>query len=436
MLANSKLISDYADEGLIVIYGAGKIGRSCLKYIGKADYYCDRNAESIVEVSGIPCITLEQLLDKNEKMLVLLALADVSAKEQIKEILSEKDNVLVVDFIDNLDSRRYKYVSNERYRLNINLVYDNDGWILGKFATKLEQELVKLGQNVTLSIDEDPEADINHYISYLSCRDIPGCTDTVRTAMVTHVDNDYKKDLISLQCKHDLTEICMSRDTRDKLISWGIEPSKVCYVNPAHDNEMVPRKIILGITNNSYSGDVDLRKNDELILEVMRRVDANSFKLWIMGRGWETIVEKLKDIGVEVDYYNDFDRDIYYKMMPTLDYWIYYGFDEGAMGYLDALSAGVKTIVTPQGYHLDAKNGMTYACSTIDDFVGVLEKIDGERKIIINSVKDWTWDEYARKHLEIWQYLTRSKSLKELYKHQSEYEDGIFSLLLTNNIVG
>ena len=137
-------------------------------------------------------------------------------------------------------------------------------------------------------------------------------------------------------------------------------------------------------------------------------------------------------MGFEVNYYANFDKEIYQELIPSLDYWIFTGFDEGGMGYLDALAAGVKTIVTPQGFHLDTKYGLTYPCSTIKDFIETLQEIQTEKKKIINAVKDWTWENYARKHLEIWQYLTRTKPLQELYAHQSEYMDGIFSMLICN----
>ena len=101
-----------------------------------------------------------------------------------------------------------------------------------------------------------------------------------------------------------------------------------------------------------------------MILEVCRHLEARFFKLKIMGAGWGEIVSQLEQLGFEVEYYAEFNREIYKTLMTSLDYWIYYGFDEGAMGYLDALAAGVKTICTPQGYHLDTRCGLTYPCNT------------------------------------------------------------------------
>lgn len=74
-------------------------------------------------------------------------------------------------------------------------------------------------------------------------------------------------------------------------------------------------------------------------------------------------------------------------------------------------------------------------CSTVNDFVQVLKQIQDEKKKIVNVVADWTWENYAKKHLEIWQYLTKTKTLRELYKQQGKYMDGFFSMLIENNNV-
>ena len=74
-------------------------------------------------------------------------------------------------------------------------------------------------------------------------------------------------------------------------------------------------------------------------------------------------------------------------------------------------------------------------CSTVNDFVQVLKQIQDEKKKIVNAVADWTWENYAKKHLEIWQYLTKTKTLRELYKQQGKYMDGFFSMLIENNNV-
>ena len=100
------------------------------------------------------------------------------------------------------------------------------------------------------------------------------------------------------------------------------------------------------------------------------------------------------------------------------------------MGYLDALAAGVGTIVTPQGFHLDVPNGITYPCRVISDFVNVLVDLQNKRKRIVNSVSDWNWDRYVDKHLEVWKYLLGNE--EDIYINKHKYEDGIFSVLNVN----
>lgn len=99
------------------------------------------------------------------------------------------------------------------------------------------------------------------------------------------------------------------------------------------------------------------------------------------------------------------------------------------------MAAGVKTIVTPQGYHLDTLKKPTYMCSTVREFIDVLNSIQKEKMEIVDSVKEWTWENYAKKHLVIWQYLSGAKSIKESYLHQGKYMDGIYSLLPFDNLV-
>ncbi len=422
----------------VVVYGAGGIARQNYKYFGHIDFFCDKKAKNIGNIGNVKCITPEELIAFKDKVIVLISIQDKdSVKEVCKVLGNTEGGTEVFWFFKNpafsrFDDSKYQNVIHARDQLKIRIVYRNDGWILGKFARKLQEELTKLGQLVDIAETEDIHADVNHYIPYYRLHQFLGSPHTVRTTMITHIDCLIKKDLIEFQARHGAVGVCMSEDTLNMLTGWGISREKLCYVNPAHDGEIKPKKIILGITNKCYAVLGDLKKRDDLILMVCKELDPQYFMLKIMGAGWSDIVTELRQLGYEVEYYSEFDKEIYNELMPSLDYWIYYGFDEGAMGFLDAVAAGVKTIVTPQGYHLDAKGGMTYSCRTIQDFKDVLKNIENEKRKMVDAVKEWSWKNYAKKHLEIWQYLTGTKPLRELYHHQSEYFDGIFSLLLSD----
>ncbi len=424
---------DYVNDhplSKVVIYGGGYFSRKYYQLLGRIDYFCDKRADEIKSIGGISCIKPEEAL-KVDNAIVLVCIEKRSIYEEVRDYFMNNNSISIIYFFDNpafswFDVASYKREYSER-KISINIVYKNDGWIFGKFANSLMREVSKQGYEVKISETEDINATINHYISNDGLREYVSNPNLIKTAMITHVDCKRKLDIIKYQAEHGTLGICMSKETMDKLASWGVPREKICYINPAHDNDMKPRKIILGITNRCYH-DVDLRKRDDLILNVLKKLDSDRFILKIMGSGWDSIVEELRNIGVGVEYYNNFDREKYKELMSSLDYWIYYGFDEGAMGYLDAMAAGVKTIATPQGYHLDTDYGLTYECSTINEFEKTLKKIQDENKVIIDSVKDWTWENYAKKHIEVWNYLAGAKSLKELYKNQNEYMDGIFSV--------
>lgn len=421
----------------IVVYGAGDEARKNYKFFGHVDYFCDQRAESMEAINNIPCLLPKELPNIQEKMIILICIRNKNiVRDVCKALDGLKLDAEIFYFFHNtsfaeFDSSLYKRKINLKDKLRIRIICMDESWILGKFARKLEEELSHIGQDVDIADEEDPSADVNHYVFYGDLKRVCRNQQTVRTSMVTHVDCSMKKDMIKFQTQNDVTCICMSSETLNKLSSWGIAGDRLCYVNPAHDGDIKPRKIVLGITNRCYHG-MDFRKRDDLIVEVCKQIDPKLFELKIMGAGWDEIVLQIEKLGFTVDYYAEFDREIYKKLMSGFDYWIYYGFDEGAMGYLDALAAGVKTICTPQGYHLDTKSGLTHPCSTIEDFVKVLKQIQEEKREIIDAVKDWTWSNFAKKHLEIWQYLAGAKPLKELLSHQSEYMDGIFSMLLSD----
>ena len=85
--------------------------------------------------------------------------------------------------------------------------------------------------------------------------------------------------------------------------------------------------------------------------------------------------------------------------------------DEGSLGTLDALWAGVPTIVTPQGFHLDAQDGITHPVVTADDLEKVFREIDEPRRKRRASVENWTWTAYAEHHRNIWLALVNGSPL-------------------------
>lgn len=294
-------------------------------------------------------------------------------------------------------------------------------WILGKFALRMHDCLKQLGVESDIAKAPDNSADINHHIIYGG---YDGEKHAIDTLMITHIDNIDKLNLVKQQLDVASVGICMSEETMSILAKMGVDKNKLCFVNPAHDGVIPIRKIVIGL---SCRVQADGRKREYFLDKLAKILDAAYFKFKIMGDNWEPQVNNLRKKGFEVDYFDFFDYPAYVKFIPSLDYYLYMGMDEGQMGFIDAAAAGVKTIVTAQGYHLDASGAIVHPFTTYEELENIFLSIQSEKKLLINSVSTWNWKDYTKKHLEIWNYLL------DYSKNKSSFNDGLNSLLIFKN---
>jgi hypothetical protein len=267
----------------------------------------------------------------------------------------------------------------------------NDG-ILSKFARKMYDELEKIkGVEVSIGNVPEPSADINHHINYLPYRH----SGKINTLMVTHIWEGHKFDSLKKSLESADMGICMSSALPKELVALGLPKDKLTYVLPAHDG--TPRRYqVVAILTNVYP---DGCKREEMFAELVKTLDKKQWAFRIMGSGWHDILAPLVAEGLQVDYFAEFDKDTHQKILETSDYCLYFGQDEGSMAILDAVNAGLKTISTPQGYHLDI--GLDYTFDTQTQLNKVFEELSW------NRVKDWTWKNYAKQHLKIWKQLLK-----------------------------
>lgn len=417
----------------IVLYGAGMYAYAYHKYIPNIDYVCDANADVDSDFDGITLIRPETLVLFEEPLIVVICVKITKVVNQIKKVLQSMDiDAYVFEFGNNIDFNCYRPKLEEKKKTELKYVrivcYEKAGWILYKFATKMKEELEKRNIRVEIGTQSDPTADINHHIEFIMFEPIAFYTDTM---MISHVMNRDTFEQVVELLKGVKMGICMSKETMNKLVEWGAPREKLCYVNPAQDGRIGVRKYVLGITHRHYS---DKRKREEALIDICNGISSEFFKLKIMGAGWDKQVEKLRNKGFEVDYYSEFDYDKYIELMQSIDYYLFWGIDEGSMGYLDAIAAGAETLVTPQGFHLDVKDGITYPCVTVKDFIDVLREKQRIKQKRVESVSDWTWGKYAEKHIKIWKYILGSISDEEFYENQHMYEDGEFSVFRYRNV--
>lgn len=267
----------------------------------------------------------------------------------------------------------------------------NNG-ILTKFAVKLDDELKKMGINSWVYSHPDSSADVNHHINYLPYKNELS-PKTVNTLMVTHIWDGYKFDALKKGMKTADAGICMSHETQEILEEKGIQ--KLTTILPAHDGK--PRRFqVVAILTNVYP---DGCKMEGMFTELVKTLDLKQWAFRIMGSGWHDLLVPLVADGLQVDYFHEFNPEIHQKILESSDYALYFGEDEGSMGLLDAVNAGLKVIGKPQGFHKEMK--LDFEFSNQEELNKIFKKLSK------NRVKDWTWGRYAKEHLELWKGLLK-----------------------------
>lgn len=411
----------------VVLYGTGLFAKAYASYIPRIEFVCDTYASGSAEFMGKTVISPKRLEEIGEELIIVICVKSRVACKQMKSTLEALNiEAYVFDFIKNIAFNCYCPDLEEKEIRKLQYVrlvcYEEKGWIIRKFADNLKRELEKRGIRATMGNTPDAEADINHHIESILYEPIKKYIDTV---MITHVLHKDSYEQVLKQMETARMGICMSRQTMNQLARLGIPREKLCYVNPAHDGKIQPKKYVLGITHRNYK---DNRKRKGALIDICTPLNPDFFEIKIMGAGWEKEVEILTELGFTVEYFSEFDYEQYGRLLQATDFYLFWGWDEGSMGYLDAVAVGAETLVCPQGFHLDVKDGITYSCRTIQDFSEVLLQKQEERRKRIESVRNWSWEAYTDKHIKIWKYILNDITDEEFYENQHLYEDGEFSI--------
>jgi hypothetical protein len=278
------------------------------------------------------------------------------------------------------------------------------GWIIEKMALRLNEGLRSLGVDSSISESFLADADINHFMIF---HYVEGSRASKNTMGITHVDDALKIRMIKDSLNIVDLGICMSRMTLKSLVAQGIPKDALCFIPPAHDGGIIPRRIRVGITSNLPP---DGRKRESLLVRLAKETDLSDLHFEVFGKGWSKVAEQLRAGGATVAVHEgteDYSADYAHvcRSVPDFDYYLYTGLDEGALGTLDALAAGIPTITTPQGFHADIPDGVTYPFWSYDELREVIELVVSTRRRRIAAVANLTWSEYAVRHIQVWQAL-------------------------------
>ena len=296
-------------------------------------------------------------------------------------------------------------------KVNIVLNQANKSWILEKISYKLSEEIKALGHQSVVSDSLVEDCDVVHHMSWAFANHV---SKKPSTMFITHLDDAFKLQQVKSTLSHYVRAgICMSSDTMNQLLVSGCKQESLCFIGPAHDGLVTPRKIVIGITSRLYP---DGRKREAILVELSKRMNLSAFEFKIFGNGWSDVIVRLQAAGAKVTYFkeSDFFQEDYKNILeqiPYFDFYLYLGLDEGSLGTLDALAAGVPTIITPQGFHVDIPNGITYSVVTTENLMDILSRIENEKLCRIRSVQNNTWKAYGEKHIMLWDFLINKNDI-------------------------
>ncbi len=275
---------------------------------------------------------------------------------------------------------------------------NQQSWIIGKFAEKLKENCLSLGHDCEILNKPNESFDVNHHVYY---RSYVECKNSLSTFMITHVDTNKKYIQLQESLKKADLGICMSLDTTNDLLNNNFLKNKITYILPAHDSNYKFKKIKLGIFSNIYD---DKRKNENWLVELANFISNEVFEFVFIGSGWDEVTQVLRNKNFLVEHL-EFSRENYDFYISKIDYWLYLGFDEGSMSFLDAIQLGSKIICSSQGFQKDLLEAIDYPFETKLEFFNILREINSKQLAKINLSKDLNWMNFTKKHIEIWNYL-------------------------------
>lgn len=295
-------------------------------------------------------------------------------------------------------------VINSDSEIAILLADENKSWVIEKLAQRLSTELTILGHKIVQVSKYTNQNKINLWMFYyaIPLNDINFSDDCKHYALVTHV-NDYSK-LVKLKTLVNLgvIPIFLSQDTYE-FVNNSLSkklPKNIIRLGSDIQN-FSSNKLKVAMCSNIYA---DGRKNENWILDLAKNNQSNQVIFRFVGSGWHSIVSALTKMNFEVEYFPNAEITSYDLTLDAIkwcDLYIYTGWDEGALGCLDAYILGKNLLISSQGFHRDFNLGSTERFTNkgefIDNFSLFLQKYNSGYGAIIN----WTWHQMALDFLEI-----------------------------------
>ncbi|WP_336269499.1 glycosyltransferase [Vreelandella arctica] len=282
----------------------------------------------------------------------------------------------------------------------IHIKIADKGWILEKCAS----EIVKHDKNITYGLHDEPHASLQYYINY-SARKKKICPIEVGFFTHSEVNKNARDRFFSIAKEMDYC-VCMSDMYKNELTDAGV--NNVSVIPPGVDLTSFKPKVKIGVIGRTYHTG---RKGENLVKKVM---DIPGIEWRFTGEGWPGDPYNVAE-GLMPEFYNDLD----YVLVPAL-------YEGGPMSVIEGLACGKPIISSNVGWvskfpHIEFENGSS------ESLRFVLQKIVYQRQQLRSSVLDISWENWAYKHIQIF-----DKLLSKSYSKVSKKAKKIHSVLITH----
>lgn len=282
----------------------------------------------------------------------------------------------------------------------------NINWIISRLAARLSNSLNELGVETVVTTEPLEHARVIHHLIYLSHGKPVG--GSLHSSMLTHVDKSWKMAALRQSVISGVVPIALSSETArlagqelGDIISGNVP---FALIPPL----VAPRLNLftVGIFTRVYG---DYRKRQFELVHFGNQFGAGEVAFKIIGDGWEKEVKTLRRKGFEVAYYPNFAHDEYVSHLDSVDAVLYFGWDEGAIGCIDALARGKLVVAPPVGFHLDYNSGNLLFSSNGYESARLLRGHVDHRNQLRRLLLKSSWTSYAESHLEIWDFALTAR---------------------------
>ncbi len=263
-------------------------------------------------------------------------------------------------------------------QFKVHITTSDSGWILEKLASEITKRL----DYVRYSIDPDPSAEIQYYITY-GCR--KKRVSPIELALFTHKEHDIAAAERFDQAARDVdVAISMSNMTDEIIKSLGVSES-VC-ISPGVELDLFRPLVRIGVVGRTYHTG---RKGEALVRAVM---DVPGIEWHFTGEGWPGPAQNI-DEGKLPDFYRSMD----YVLVPAIN-------EGGPMSVLESLACGTPVIASDVGWVRDFPH-IAFEKGDAQSLRAVLTKLVESKVSLAKTIGHMTWDNWAAQHDALFQRL-------------------------------